>query len=78
MNTDNVSEIVGVCRCKWTYHLLTVKDTRITKLLYRRSPTGKRQSGSTTEKMEKAMPMKKEKNGIGYNLYLMVITIMLS
>lgn len=66
MNVENVSEIVGVCRSKWTHHLYIVKDTRITKLLYRRSPMGERQSGSTTEKMEKAKPTKTEekRNGL--------------
>ena len=35
-------------------------DTRITKLVYRRSPAGERKSGSTTEKMEKVKSMKTE------------------
>jgi hypothetical protein len=78
VNIENVSEIVGGGRCKWTYHLLIVKGTRITKLLYRRSPTEERESGSTVEKMEKATPKNKEKNGISYNLYLTMIMKMLS
>lgn len=68
LNIENVREIFGICRGKWTHHLLVliVKDTRITKLLYRCSPTGEKQIGYTKEKMEKETPMKTEekRNGL--------------
>jgi hypothetical protein len=73
-----LNEIVGGGRCKWAYNVLIVKDTRITKLLVRCSPTGERRSGSTKEKMEKSTSKKKGENGICYNLYLTVIMKMLS